>query len=74
MGRSCSSPRCSTLLLKSAFRDCVAYKTPGKHTSERAVDPAVDSKVGALVGSVAATVVDDSANIRQYVVSGHRRE
>jgi hypothetical protein len=54
--------------LKSAFRDYDAYKTPGRLTSERAVDPAIDSEVRALVGRVAATVVDDSADIRQSMV------
>ena len=38
-------------------------------TSQRAVDPAVDGKVRALVGGVAAAVVDDSAIIGQSMIA-----
>ena len=56
------------LCIKISSRGYDGHKTPGKLTRQRTVQPAVYSKVRALVGGVAATVIDDSANIRQSMI------
>ena len=62
------------LCRKSVYLHYHACKTPCKLTSQRTVDPTIHSKVRALVGRVAATVVDDSARVRQSMVRWQRRK